>query len=151
MTKTITYLLTNLITGESYVGLTTQTLHIRGLQHKSRAKCDAQTKLHKNIRTYGWNNFIMEELAEGDREGHFITELKPELNSDITGKGSNPNKGQIRTANKLRWRKVVCLETGKVYDNLQLAADDTGANRVSINNCCKGVRKTAGGFTWRYV
>lgn len=49
-----------------------------------------------------------------------------------------------------RCRKVLCVETGKVYDYIRLAQIETGVHETHISSCCKGKLKTAGGFHWRY-
>lgn len=38
----------------------------------------------------------------------------------------------------------------KVYRSAAIASRETGAHKSSIINCCKGNRKTAGGYIWRY-
>lgn len=47
-------------------------------------------------------------------------------------------------------RLVECLNTGKFYNNAKEAYRDTGINSSHICDCCRGIRKTAGGFKWRY-
>ena len=49
-----------------------------------------------------------------------------------------------------RCKKVICVETGKVYSYIRLAQIETGINESHICNCCKGKLKTAGGFHWKY-
>lgn len=39
----------------------------------------------------------------------------------------------------------------KIYDSIHDAAKETGFSAGSICNCCKGKRKTCGGFIWHYV
>ena len=46
---------------------------------------------------------------------------------------------------------ILCVETGKVYSSIAEAADAVGANKPNICNCCKGKRKTAAGYHWRYA
>lgn len=49
--------------------------------------------------------------------------------------------------------KVQCVETGKIYDNFHIAAQETGTDISSINMCCTGYRNrhTANGYHWRYA
>ena len=45
-------------------------------------------------------------------------------------------------------------ETGEIicrYDTIRQAKIDTGARHSNIIKCCKGERKTAGGFKWAYA
>lgn len=51
--------------------------------------------------------------------------------------------------NDKRIKKVKCIETGEVYDNSLLAYQKTGISHIL--ECCKGKRKIAGNFHWRYV
>ena len=45
-------------------------------------------------------------------------------------------------------RKVLCVETGVMYESVK-AAEDFGGS--SVWNCLKGISKTAGGYHWEYV
>lgn len=59
----------------------------------------------------------------------------------------NNNYGQ-RT-NETR-KKVVCIETGRVYEGIRVAERCTGVPHSSISMACKkGI--VAGGFHWKYV
>ena len=48
-------------------------------------------------------------------------------------------------------RKVVCIETGKIYDSMALAAREVGGQVQNIYHVCKGTFPTAYGYHWRYV
>ncbi len=49
-------------------------------------------------------------------------------------------------------KKVICLETGKIFDSQTLAAEWCGLKTSShISGCCKGKRKTAGGYHWKFI
>jgi hypothetical protein len=39
----------------------------------------------------------------------------------------------------------------KVYESIKHAEADTGINRSSISCVCRGLRKKAGGYSWRYI
>ena len=47
-------------------------------------------------------------------------------------------------------RKIMCVETGEVYDSAFDAARETGLGRSHIVSCCTGQRKTCGGLHWEY-
>ena len=47
--------------------------------------------------------------------------------------------------------RVLCVETGEVYPSIQEASRRTSINRGNISACCRGKRKTAGGYHWRKV
>ena len=48
-------------------------------------------------------------------------------------------------------REVVCIETGEVFANATQAGKAIGTARQNITACCKGKRKKAGGFQWKYL
>lgn len=47
-------------------------------------------------------------------------------------------------------KKVVCVETGQVFDSLTKASECVGVSKSSISECCTGKQKTCGGFHWKY-
>lgn len=55
-----------------------------------------------------------------------------------------------RIAKKLS-KQVMCVETGKIYPSAKEASRQTGANRESIRECCRGELKTAGKYHWHYA
>lgn len=48
-------------------------------------------------------------------------------------------------------KKVLCLETGIIYESAAEASKQTGISRCGIGACCRGQQKTAGGFHWEFV
>lgn len=48
-------------------------------------------------------------------------------------------------------RKVQCIETGAIYGSTGEASRETNIQQTSISAVCLGNRKTAGGFTFKYV
>lgn len=47
-------------------------------------------------------------------------------------------------------RRVVCVETGKSYDSMIQASEDTGAAAKGISAVCRGKEKSAGSYRWMY-
>lgn len=47
--------------------------------------------------------------------------------------------------------RVRNANTGKVYESIASASEDTGVLSTHITRVCKGKRKTAGGIKWEYV
>lgn len=39
----------------------------------------------------------------------------------------------------------------KIWDYIKQASDELGVNPNNISSCCRGKRKSAGGFMWRYA
>lgn len=48
-------------------------------------------------------------------------------------------------------KRVLCVETGKIYSCIRSAAEETGCFATGITAVCRGKRKTHGGFSWQYV
>ena len=48
-------------------------------------------------------------------------------------------------------KKVLQVETGKVFDSIKDASESTGCDRHQIGDCCSGKRKNASGSHWKYV
>lgn len=70
------------------------------------------------------------------------------------------NKGRTGRKNSDFWKKritetkskkVMCLETGIVYNSVKQAAKELGLQNSKISNVCNGKRKTTGGLTFRFV
>lgn len=52
---------------------------------------------------------------------------------------------------KIHAVKVVCIEKGKVYDSIRDASEELQIGRANISACCRGRRKTCGGYHWKYA
>lgn len=48
-------------------------------------------------------------------------------------------------------RKVMCVETGKVYDSLLEASKECNCSSKHIVDCCRGRRNTTGKYHWKYT
>lgn len=48
-------------------------------------------------------------------------------------------------------KKVLCIETGVIYDSVRQAERETGLAESGISSCCQGRYKTCGGLHWEYV
>lgn len=48
-------------------------------------------------------------------------------------------------------RPCMCVETGEIFEYMKLAAIKYNLQPSKITACCRGKRKTTGGFHWRYV
>lgn len=72
---------------------------------------------------------------------------------------SRANSGKKRdedTVRKLRQiskhkKAVECIETGLTYESIADAERNTGIHNQCIRYACKGKRKTAGGYTWKFI
>lgn len=55
----------------------------------------------------------------------------------------------------LNFNKVLCVETGQIFENIKAAAEwleaTVGIQGSQIKNCCAGARETTGGYHWQYI
>lgn len=47
-------------------------------------------------------------------------------------------------------KKILCVETGEVFDSVRDAGRKTGINSSHISKVCNGKLKTTGGFHWTF-
>lgn len=50
-------------------------------------------------------------------------------------------------------RRVMCIETGEIFESINDAARAKGTYKRGVSNCCRGVLhyNTAGGFHWKFA
>lgn len=57
-----------------------------------------------------------------------------------------------RTHRNRKSRKVICIETGEIFNNCREAIEKTGLKSInSIRLCCKNPEAKAAGFHWKYL
>lgn len=91
----IVYQATNIITNDSYIGITINSLQQRKRRHISDSKLKPKQHFHLAIKKYGEDNFIWEILNSSattidelnQLEVDYIDKLKPKYNKDKGGKG----------------------------------------------------------------
>lgn len=100
---------------------------------------------------------------DGNRQNNVYTNLrwcsqKENCNFDLSRKHkSEAQKGEKshmygRTgALHPNSKAVLCLENGKIYESTREAERETGIYNHNISRCCNSKRKSAGGYTWKYI
>lgn len=48
-------------------------------------------------------------------------------------------------------RPVICVETNEFFWSMGEAKRATGCDDTTITRCCRGIKKTCGGYHWRYA
>ena len=69
------------------------------------------------------------------------------VDSDLKSKYENIKKEKINKAKK----PVKCLTTGKVYESVKQAAQDTKSDASNITKVCNGRYKTTNGLKWSFI
>jgi hypothetical protein len=101
---------------------------------------DVYSDLCMNKQPGGWG------LKCGEKHHYFGKKLD----------NQHKDKMRISHLNKVekRSKKVMCIESGQVYDSLSIAARlGIGKinSRVEIRKCCMGLVNVANGLTWKFV
>ena len=112
-----------------------------------RLECCFTQKFMKEMNLY--YDIEPEALIFLKKEGHRkIDSANKRISESLKGmKFSEEHKRKIRKANS---KKVLCVETGEVFESTIDAHRKTGINQSNISNACNGKYKTAGGYHWRY-
>lgn len=48
-------------------------------------------------------------------------------------------------------KPIICIDNGKIFKSIIYAQRKLNIDGSSITKCCKGKRKTAGGYHWQYI
>ena len=120
----------------------------------SIGKHSKETRLKISIANKGKKNPKISKVNKGNKYclGRIMSEeTKNKISNANKGKHMSPNtefkKGY---SNISRMRKVICLETGKVYNSMTNASKETNISLANIQSVCLGKSKTAKGYHWRY-
>lgn len=73
------------------------------------------------------------------------------MSDEIKHKMSVSHKGIHVGGKNPRARKIVCVETGEVFNCMKDAAVCMNIDASAISQVCRGVAKSAKGYHWRYV
>lgn len=85
----------------------------------------------------------MSEAQKGEKGYWYGKNISEEAERKIR----EANRGK----NNKRCRAVRCIETNKIYFSAKNAQDNTGCRANAITACCKGKRKSCGGYHWEYA
>ena len=56
-----------------------------------------------------------------------------------------------KKGNHYRAKKVLCVETGTIYQSVTAAAEAIGVSREAIGRACRGIAKKSRGLHWRFA
>ena len=74
------------------------------------------------------------------------------FNLDWVSVKENNNYGEHgKRCAAVHCKKVLCIETGVIYESLREAERLTGFSHGNISQCCNGKSKTCGGYLWEFI
>ena len=98
-------------------------------------------KSHWYGKTGALNPMFGKKMSEEQKEYRRILQ---------TGKKHTEESKMKMSQNHHAKRKVVCVDTGEVFDSITIAANAKGINSRHISEVCTGKLKTTGGLRWEY-
>ena len=138
------------ITGEFYVGATTNSVHDRELDHTERAKRGENGRFHEAIATYGTEAFEWKQTDTAnttDDLARMEKEYIVKLDSKSNGFNSDSGGGIKKTVYQYNIKDGSLVNS---YPNLIEAAKSVNGAKTSIGNACLGQNKTCKGYYWSY-
>ena len=107
-----------------------------------------------NISTYDRSSYKRTDKTRRKNSEAHTGEKNPMFgkhhSEDTKRKMSEAHKGKIYANTKPILQFSKSGELIAEYSSIHEAERQTGCNRGHISSCCKGKRKSAGGFIWRY-
>lgn len=92
-----------------------------------------------------YGKHLSEETKEKLRQANLGKQYSDETKAKMGHKGEkNPAARAVNQYSKSG-------DFIKHWDYIKQASDELGANKSGITSCCKGRRKTCGGFVWKYA
>ena len=91
------------------------------------------------------NNYPQINHKDEDKNNNCVSNLEWCTNEHNINYGTRNNK-----VAKALSKKVTCITTREVFDSMQEASKKYNIPTANISNCCRGKRKTAGGYKWIY-
>ena len=107
-------------------------------------------------------NYGNHKLA-GENNPNYGRRHSPEMREIMSkrrkGKGTGPRSEETRRrmreghAGGDKPKRVMCIETGEIFQSINDAARAVGAHKGRVSGCCRGIKhyNTAGGFHWKFA
>lgn len=152
-----------------YVGITGNSV-----EHRWGQGYRGCTKMGRAIDKYGWDGFdhrvLVDNLSREEAEEiekiliHDLMTQDDSYGYNIESGGhtapmSEETKKKISLANMghhdrgggVPRRKVICVETGEIFESCCAAARWCGSNSSHISNACRGNFEKTKGYHWKFV
>ena len=101
---------------------------------------------HKSSNGLHWE-YYNENLTDDD----YKAILQRLLEEEYQNKHHKPSQKNIDTRRKKTSVPVICIETGEIFKSLEEACQKYKVSKPNLCNCCRGKKKTVGGFHWKYI
>ena len=90
------------------------------------------------------NNYSEVNHKDENKENNHLNNL------EWCNRKYNMNYGTIKDRMVTNKEKVICIETGIVYESITDAARKMNVHRSNISACVRGKHKTSCGYHWKY-
>lgn len=147
--------------GKVYIGITSQNL-VRRWQNGYGYKDNIY--FYRAILKHKWENISHEILFENlsmedawQKEKELIKQYKsnnPKFGYNRSSGGDSGNAGVYglsEEAKLKKYKKVICLETKEIFENIKIASEEKNVCRSSISACCKKKKISIGDYHWMYL
>ncbi|MCR8667081.1 NUMOD1 domain-containing DNA-binding protein [Aestuariibaculum sp. M13] len=134
------------VTGEHYIGATTNSLKQRRLDHEERAIRGESNRFHEAIATYGPSAFTWEQVDTASTTDELAQKEKQyvlKFNAKDEGYNADAGGGFKKTVYQYDAKDGSLINT---YDCLENAANAINVSKTSIGNACTGQNKTCKGY-----
>ncbi len=130
---------------------------------------EAREKMSKSKKGKKLSKEIREKISEGHKnpsqetrnkiskglKGKYIREKSSMYGKHHTKETKEKIRKSLEGAKSYRAKKVSQFDKEgnfiKTWDFIKQAEEELGISHTHISNCCRGKRKTAGGFIWKYA
>lgn len=145
----IIYKAQNEITGECYIGATTQSIDARKKDHLQKSTTGTNCKFHHAIRTYGCDSFNWVQIDTASTIDELATkEIKYISENNSNEKGYNADKGGGIKKTIYQYKLDGTLQT--TFEDLTTAGNSINVKKQYISRACLNSNHSLGGFLWSY-
>lgn len=121
------------------------------INHKDGNRCNNNIN-NLEWATYSENNWHSWNIIDSsDRRAEISRKIKNKELNNYFGYNHLVNTETKLKMSESKNKKLMCIETGKIYKNALEASHDTYVTKQCITHACNGRCKTAGGYHWKYI
>ena len=117
---------------------------------------ETRLKISKSLSGRHKSDETRKKIGEAHRGKHLSEEHRKKLSESKRGEnhpfyGKHIDDERRKKISEANSKRVVCTETGVIFNSIKEAAANMGRHRSDISRCCRGILKTSGGYHWKYV